>query len=140
MQRLALAALWALGAVVVGTIAFLMWSFRQSPMPAIRQAVAEAEAIPKVRRSPDPWARWTVTEQISAVHMLVLQIETSHLDEAMAIARQVADPIKDRYAEVLIYFHRPGRPDTLPPKRIQWTRAEGWVEVDYRAEPAPPPR
>ena len=140
MQRLALAALWALGAVVVGTIAFLMWSFRQSPMPAIQQHVAEAEGIPKVRRRADPWARWTVTEQISAVHMLVLQVETSHLDEAMSIARQVADPIKHRYAEVLIYFHRPGRPDTLPPKRIQWTRAAGWVEVDYRTEAAAPPR
>jgi hypothetical protein len=133
MQRLLLAALWVLAAVVVGTMAFLMWSLKQSPMPVVRKAIEDAESIPKVRRPADPWARWTVTEQISAVHMLVLQIETSHLDEAMGIARQVADPIKDRYAEVLIYFHRPGRPDTLPPKRIQWTRAEGWVEVDYRA-------
>jgi hypothetical protein len=132
MQRLALAAVWALAAVVVGTIAFLLWSLRQSSTPVVRKAIEDAESIPKVRRQPDPWARWTVTEQISAVHMLVLQIETAHLDEAMGIARQVADPIKDRYAEVLIYFHRPGRPDTLPPKRIQWTRGDGWVEVDYR--------
>ena len=132
MQRLALAALWALAAVVVGTIAFLLWSFRQSPMPVVQKAVRDAEAIHKVRREPEPWARWTVTDQISAEHMLVLQIETRYLDEAMGIARTVADPIKERYAEVIIYFHRPGRPDTLPPKRIQWTRAEGWVEVDYR--------
>jgi len=45
MQRLALAALWALGAVVIGTIAFLMWSIRQSPMPAFRKTIADMQGI-----------------------------------------------------------------------------------------------
>ena len=37
--------------------------------------------------------------------------------------------VKDKYAEVLIYFHRPGRPDTLPPRRVQWTPTNGYVET-----------
>jgi hypothetical protein len=89
--------------------------------------------IPKSRHDPHPWARWTVTEQLSAHHVLIVQVETRHLDEARAVARAIIDPIlvKDNYAEVLIYFHRPGRPDPLPPRRVQWTPKLGYVETVY---------
>jgi hypothetical protein len=63
--------------------------------------------------------------------VLIVHVETRYLHDARAIATQVADPVKHRYAEVLIYFHRPGRPDTLPPRRVQWTKASGYVETIY---------
>lgn len=85
------------------------------------------------RHDANPWARWTVTEQLSAQHVLIVHVETRYLKEARAIARTIVDPIlpKDNYAEVLIYFHRPGRPDALPPRRVQWTPRAGYVETVY---------
>lgn len=80
---------------------------------------------------PNPWARWTVTEQLSAHNVMISHVETRYLDEAVGIAKQLAEPIKGRYSEILIYFHRPGRPDTLPPRRVQWTPARGYVETIY---------
>ena len=87
--------------------------------------------MPVVKRADEPWARWTITEQYSAQSVIVLQVETTHLDEARAIAIEISAPLQERYAEILIYFHRPGRPDTLPPRRVQWSRAAGHVETDY---------
>jgi len=94
-------------------------------------AAPAAQTLPAVRREAGPWARWTITEQFAAQHVMVLQIETRHLDESGAIARAVASPLQDRYSEIMIYFHRPGRPDTLPPRRVQWSRAAGYVETDF---------
>lgn len=95
------------------------------------EAVPAAHRLPAVRRDAGPWDRWTITEQFAAQHVMVLQIETTHLDESAAIARAVATPLQDRYSEIMIYFHRPGRPDTLPPRRVQWSRAAGFVETDF---------
>ena len=48
-----------------------------------RRDCAHARArLPAVRRAAEPWARWTITEQFSAQSVLVLQVETTHLDEA----------------------------------------------------------
>lgn len=90
-----------------------------------------AHRLPAVKRAAEPWARWTITEQYSAQRVLVVQVETTHLDEARAIAIEISAPLQERYAEILIYFHRPGRPDTLPPRRVQWSRAAGYVETNY---------
>ena len=54
-----------------------------------------------------------------------------YLNEARAIAQQLVEPVKSRYAEILIYYHRPGRPDPLAPRRVQWTPTEGYVETVY---------
>ena len=72
-----------------------------------------------------------MTEQLSAHHVLIAQVETASLAEARAIAQQLTEPIKSKYAEVLIYFHRPGRPDLLPPRRVQWTPTNGYVETVF---------
>ena len=90
-----------------------------------------AHRLPVVKRAAEPWARWTITEQYSAQSVLVLQVETTHLNDAEKIAVEISAPLQERYAEILIYFHRPGRPDTLPPRRVHWSRAAGHVETDY---------
>ncbi len=127
MTRAALAAVVGLcGAAGAGT-----WVSVRGPAAVTFQAIPPAHQLPAVKRAADPFARWTITEQFAAQHVLVVQVETRHLGDAAAIARAISAPLEERYAEILIYFHRPGRPDTLPPRRVQWSRAGGLVETDY---------
>jgi hypothetical protein len=116
----------------------LIYELKRSPS---RLSVENSDAAPakkpmrvevlSPRQKYNPATRWTVTEHLSAHNVLIAQVETNYLHEAVAIAQQLTEPIKDKYAEVLIYFHRPGRPDTLPPKRVQWTPTTGYVETTY---------
>ena len=98
--------------------------------PPVRPRPIAVDRLP-ARQPHTNASRWTVTEHLSAHNVLIAQVETLYLDEARAIAQQLTEPIKDKYAEVLIYFHRPGRPDTLPPRRVQWTRQGGYIETVY---------
>jgi hypothetical protein len=127
LQKVALVLIWTLALSTVGLVVFLAWDVQ------VRRSVPAPEAVklPTSRQPANPWARWTVTQSLSAHHVLIVHIETRYLDEALSIARQVADPIKFRYAEVLIYFHRPGRPDLLPPRRVQWTPDTDYVLANF---------
>lgn len=127
--RLVVAAFLLLVIVVAG--GWVAVRARRAPASA---APVLAHQMPAVRRSADPFQRWTITEQFAAQSVLVVQVETKQLAEALAIARTIATPLQDRYTEIMVYFHRPGRPDTLPPRRVQWTRAGGFVETDLAAQ------
>lgn len=127
MSRAALVVVWFLGCAATGGA----WWFVSAAKPGADGHALAAETPPAVKRSAQPWARWTVTERLVAGSVLVLQVETRHLAEALDIARQLVEPSKASYAEVLVYFHRPGRPSTLPPRRVQWSPARGYVETDY---------
>jgi hypothetical protein len=126
MSRAARVVVWSLGALTLSVCA-LVWAVSGAPsaVPTF------AESPPAVKRERVPWARWTVTERFAAHGVLVMQVETTHLDEALSIARQLTEPLKEQFTEVMVYFHRPGRPDTLPPRRVQWSRPLGYVEADY---------
>ena len=128
MTKAALVAVAGLcGAAGAGT-----WVSVHPSGPAVTPAGStRAHRLPAVKRAAEPWARWTITEQYSAQSVLVLQVETTRLKDAAKIAVEISAPLQERYAEILIYFHRPGRPDTLPPRRVQWSRAAGHVETDY---------
>lgn len=115
----------------VGSLGAWWYVSAAAGSPGHAAAVATAQTPPAVRRAAQPWARWTVTERLTAGSVLVLQVETSHLADALDIARQLVEPVKPRYAEVMVYFHRPGRPATLPPRRVQWSPSQGYVETDY---------
>ena len=127
MRKAILAVIWLAAISVTGVLGVLAYELSRTPPRAQPMSI---ERLPK-RQNHNAWARWTVTEHLSAHHVLIAHVETDYLDEAVAISQQIADPIKDRYAEVLIYFHRPGRPDTLPPRRVQWTAKTGFVESVY---------
>ena len=129
MARTFLVAIWLAAAGMTGVLGFIGYELSRS-----RAGPLHAMPIAPVRRNPNEWARWVMTEHRSAHRVLIAHVETRFLNEAVAIAHQIADPVKDRYAEILVYFHRPGRPDTLPPRRVQWTRAGGYVQTVY-AEP-----
>lgn len=117
--------------VLLGAVAAGGWlSLRVSDDDAAPDPVA-AHQLPKVRRGADPFQRWTITEQFRAQSVMVMQVETTRLGDALVIAREVAAPLQDACSEIMIYFHRPGRPDTLPPRRVQWTRGAGFVETNF---------
>jgi hypothetical protein len=119
---------WVTALGVVGALGLLGYEITRGAKVA-PQAM-DIERLPP-RQNRNPWARWSVTEHLSAHFVLIAHVETEYLHEAMAITRQIADPVKARYAEVLIYFHRPGRPDTPAPRRVQWTARTGYVETVY---------
>ena len=127
--RLVVAASLLLVIVVAGG-----WVAVRAKRAPAAAAMAPAHQMPAVRRSADPFQRWSITEQFAAQSVLVVQVETRRIGDAMVIARQIATPLQDRYVEIMMYFHRPGRPDTLPPRRVQWTRASGFVETDLEAQ------
>jgi len=128
VAKLLLVGIWLTAVGAVGGVALAIYEVKQS-RPPLPQAISIETTPP--RQNHNPWARWSLTEHRSAHNMLVAHVETDHLDEAVAIAKQLAEPVRERYEEVLIYFHRPGRPDTLPPRRVQWTRTTGYVETVY---------
>ena len=129
MPRLPLAALWLFAVLMASGVGVMLFGWTHGPTGKLQPI----EKISRARHEANAWARWTVTEQLSAEHVLIVHVETNYLNEARAVARTIVDPIlpKDNYAEILIYFHRPGRPDPLPPRRVQWTPRGGYVETVY---------
>jgi hypothetical protein len=128
MARVALVVIWLSAAGMAGVLAFIGYELSRSG--SVRAAASSAVRA-AAAASTNAWARWVITEQRSAHRVLIVHVETRLLDEAVAISQQIAEPVKDGYAEILIYFHRPGRPDTLPPRRVQWSRLRGYLETIY---------
>ena len=128
MHRVLLIGIWLAAAGAAGLVGWAVYEVKRTP--PVRPKTISVEVM-SPRQKFNPATRWTVTEHLSAHNVLIAQVETDYLNEAVAIAQQLTEPIKDKYAEVLIYFHRPGRPDTLPPKRVQWTPKSGYVETAY---------
>lgn len=93
--------------------------------------VPRVDVIPDEPRTPLSGGGWRVVDQMSAHYMLVLEVETERLADARQIAQTLVEPLKDRYVEALVYFRRPGTQGTLPARRVQWTKAGGYVEVNY---------
>ncbi len=131
MARVFLVAIWLAAAGMTAVVGFIGYELARS-----RRTPAQPMAIERLpaRQHHNPWARWSVTEHLSAHRVLIAHVETDHLGEAVAIAQQVVAPVQDQYAEVLLYFHRPGRPDAVAPRRVQWTRALGYVETRYEPQ------
>ena len=140
-MRAGLIIVWLTAAAATAFLAFFIFELKGTPASSVNggsqndspRRPMRVEVL-SPRQKFNPATRWTVTEHLSAHNVLIAQVETTHLNEAVAIAQQLTEPIKEKYAEVLIYFHRPGRPDTLPPRRVQWTPATGYVETSYEQD------
>lgn len=128
MGRLGLFTVWAVAGTATVALGLLGRELIRAPAAAHQQPIVDHRTG---TREPQAWARWTVTERLSAHYVLIFHVETRYLGEALTIAHELVEPVKARYSEVLIYVHRPGRPDTLPPRRVQWTPAHGYVETIY---------
>lgn len=123
-----LAAIWIGALTLTGSLAVVGYELTRGG-PVVPHATS-IERLPP-RQNHNRWARWSITEHLTAHHVLIAHVETDYLREAVGIAHQIVEPLPRGYAEVMIYFHRPGRPDTLPPRRVQWTTQTGFVETVY---------
>lgn len=137
MARVLLVGVWLLAASVVATLGVLGYQLTKDG-PVVPNAMTIERLPPRQRHN--PMARWSVTEHLNAHNVIIAHVETDYLDEATAIARELTEPVKDRYSEVLIYFHRPGRPDALSPRRVQWSASAGYIETVYDPDPGATPR
>jgi hypothetical protein len=129
--RLPVVLVWLVAlSITIGLASLIVELTRPSGVP--NPMPRPVDEMPR-RQDRNPWARWSITEQLAAEHVLIVHVETRFLDEARGVARYIVDPVitKEKYAEVIVYFHRPGRPDTLPPRRVQWTPTTGYVETVY---------
>jgi hypothetical protein len=128
VSKLLLALVWTVAMGVTGTLVVVGYELTRGG-----RIVPHATSIERLppRQNHNPWARWSITEHLTAHRVLIAHVETDYLHEAMGIARQIVEPLPAGYAEVLVYFHRPGRPDTLAPRRVQWTGRTGYVETVY---------
>lgn len=128
--RLGVVALWTVALAGVGGLVYLAGLVGGPPRRPLIEAAVPADTVRGVYFPPAEG--WKVVEQLSAHHVLVLEVETERIDEAKAITQQLVRPVADRYSEVLIYFYRPGQRGKLAARRVQWTPRGGYVVVDYQ--------
>ncbi len=127
--RLGIVAVWLVALVGVAGLLRLLSDVSGPPRRPLLEAAVPADTVRGVYFPPAEG--WKVVDQLSAHHVLVLEVETERLDEARAIAQQLVGPVADRYSEVLIYYYRPGQRGKLAARRVQWTPRGDYVVVNY---------
>ena len=70
---------------------------------------------------------WQVTDYVSAHGVMIVNVELAQSLDETDIARELVDPLKDGYVEVLVYFRRPG--DQLAETRVGWTPGGGYDDL-----------
>ena len=128
----------------------LNWNLRRAPAETgARDAGRELEIVtvdavpgPPPDRAADPDEPslvndgWYVRNMATAHGAFVIEVEAEDPEQTDTIARALIEPIKDDYAEVLVYVNRMGDDSDLPARRVQWTPRDGYVELNYD-RPAP---
>lgn len=132
---------WAGGGAVVaaagfaaGFVALHPGALPEAPPPgAWLLTTPQPLTPPAARFRPRPSMRglgWRVSDYRSALGVLIVEVETHRLDDALGIAHALVHPIEDSYGEVLVYVIEPGR--EMASRRVQWTPSGGYVEIDLR--------
>ena len=75
---------------------------------------------------------WSIVEMATAHGAFTIEVEVTDGVDTAALARSLIQPLQDRYAEVLVYFHARDSETDLPLLRVQWTAAAGYAETRYR--------
>ena len=137
---------------LVGCAAALLvlnWNIRRAPLDNAGEAPAgEAESELEIVTldalpgpAPDPGADpdepslvnegWYVRNMATAHGAFVIEVEAEDPERTETISRALIEPIKDDYAEILVYVNRMGDDSDLPARRVQWTPRDGYVELSY---------
>ena len=129
----------------------LNWNLRRAPLDNAGEAPAgEAESELEIVAldalpgpAPDPGADpdepslvnegWYVRNMATAHGAFVIEVEAEDPEQTETISRALIEPIKDDYAEILVYVNRMGDDSDLPARRVQWTPRDGYVELSYDA-------
>ena len=143
VQRLMLAA--AVAAVCTAAAAGLLHARWSAPVALPAAPPAALPMPPDPRPAKPSFARfrprprmeglgWRVRDYLSALGVLIVEVETRRLDDTVGIARALVEPLKGSYIEVLVYFSAPGQQPAA--QRVQWTPERGYIRLDL----APPDR
>jgi len=73
--------------------------------------------------------QWVVTRAVSALRLMVADVEANHPEQARTIAGTIIAGASAHYDEVLIYVRGVGGTGTV--HRVQWTARGGLVEWTY---------
>jgi len=129
VRRGIIALVWFSAALAVVGLWIAARDLTDRPLPAgVTSTRAPARQAPGPALSGDGW---TIVRQTSAHYMLVLEVESERVAEADRIARQLTEPVKDRYTEVMVYVYRRGQRGGLPAARVQWTHRGGYEVTEY---------
>ena len=75
--------------------------------------------------------QYSILEMATAHGAFTLEVEVDAGADTLAIARQLIEPIKEQYAEVLVYLYDRSGDGELPMRRVQWTDGAGYTDVEY---------
>ena len=132
----------------------LNWNIRRAPVDTGGQAggaeggleIVTLDTLPG--QAPDPGADagepslvnegWYVRNMATAHGAFVIEVEAEDPEQTETISRALIEPIKDDYAEILVYVNRMGDDSDLPARRVQWTPRDGYVELSYDQPEAEP--
>ena len=131
-------------------LAVLNWNIRRAPVetgadaPPAELEIVTLDALPDQPpdRAADPDEPslvnegWYVRNMATAHGAFVIEVEAEDPEQTETISRALIEPIKDDYAEILVYVNRMGDDSDLPARRVQWTPRDGYVELSYDAPEA----
>jgi hypothetical protein len=120
-------------AALVGLAAALHGSGSSHP-PRPIATTALARSINDIQQTSYRRWRWTATSATSAVRTLVVHVEAVRVDDARMIAERIVEPRRAQYDEILVYVHRVGGSARLAPRRVEWSRRDGYVEMRYDSQ------
>jgi len=113
--------------------ALVEWSARPRPIPTPPALTDLVRALNKMQ-APSPFAKrepWIVTRATSARRAMVIDVEADVPEDAGKIAREIVEPLRAKYEEVLVYVRPVGSPLNAVTRRIEWTPGGGFVETAY---------
>ena len=82
-------------------------------------------------RWPPPPPAWVITHTTAAHETMVVTLQARAPDQALRIAREIVEPVRTRYKEILIYVWPPGDSRGMPARRVQWTVRGGYIETVF---------
>jgi hypothetical protein len=115
-------------AAAVGLAGLAALAFFQDGLagPEVLPIVGRPVSIVQQPIREDTGQGWRVVNTTSAHRMMVVDVDTGRIGEAVAIAHQIVGPLQERYDEVLVFFFEPGVTPRRASLRVQWTPRGGY--------------
>ena len=77
--------------------------------------------------------RWRIVKMAMAHDIFTIEVEVTDPLNASAVAHELVEPLQSQYSEILVYVYVDGEGagGHVPLKRIEWTDADGFSELEY---------
>ena len=122
-------------AIALGILNLTLWQQRAEVVPSDDEfEVVNLEALPETNEPQLVNEAWEITDMATAHGAFVIEVEADDPSRTEEIGRSLVEPIKGDYDEILVYINQRGDESDLPARRMQWTPAGGYVELEYASE------